>query len=195
MKTLELNGSLRAGKGKAAAKQLRKNGLVPCILYGNNTENVNFTVNSVDLKGLIYTPNAYLVNFGIDGKAYTGILREIQFHPVTDEILHIDFFRVDESKPVAIDVPVSISGNSDGVKQGGKLQIVSRKLKVSALPKHLPDNLPIDITELGLGKSIAVGDLNYENITILTPKTNVVCAVKMTRAALGAQAAAEAAKK
>lgn len=194
MKTIELTGSLRSGRGKTAAKQLRKDELVPCVIYGNKTENVSFSVPKRDLKNLIYTPNAYFVKFDVDGKNFTGILRDIQFHPVTDEILHIDFFRVDENKPVSIDIPVTISGNSEGVKQGGKLQIMNRKLRVSALPKQLPDTLPIDITTLGLGKSIFVGDLNFEGITILTPKTSIVCAVKMTRAAMGAQAA-EAAKK
>lgn len=195
MKTISINGSLRADKGKTAAKAFRKQGLVPCILYGNKVENVDFTVPVSELKNLIYTPNSYVVNIDVDGKKYTGILREIQFHPVSDSILHIDFFRVDEKKPVSIDIPVAITGNSEGVKQGGKLQILNRKLKVSALVDKLPDTLPIDITSLGLGKSISVGDLAYDGLTILTPKNTIVCAVKMTRAALGAQAAAEADKK
>lgn len=197
MKTIDIQGSLRTGKGKTAAKTLRKQGLVPCILYGNKTENVDFSVPAADLKGLIFTPNSYIVNIDINGQKYSGILREAQYHPVSDDILHLDFIRVDSSKPVAIDVPVAISGNSDGVKQGGKLQILSRKLKVSAMVDKLPDSLPIDITNLGLGKTISVGELEYDGLTILTPKTTIVCAVKMTRAALGAQAAAaaEAAKK
>lgn len=197
MKTIDIKGSARTEKGKVAAKTLRKQGMVPCILYGNKSENIDFAVQTADLKGLIYTPNSYIVNIDIDGQKYSGILREAQYHPVTDAILHLDFYRVDSSKPVAIDIPVAISGNSEGVKQGGKLQILSRKLKVSAMVDKLPDSLPIDITNLGLGKTISVGELEYDGLTILTPKTTIVCAVKMTRAALGAQAAAaaEAAKK
>lgn len=197
MKTIDIKGSLRTGKGKTAAKTLRKQGLVPCILYGNKTENVDFSVAAADLKGLIFTPNSYIVNIDVDGQKYDGILREAQYHPVTDDILHLDFIRVDSSRPVAIDIPIAISGNSEGVKQGGKLQILSRKLKVSAMVDKLPDSLPIDITNLGLGKTISVGELEYDGLTILTPKNAIVCAVKMTRAAMGAQAAAaaEAAKK
>ena len=197
MKTIDIKGTVRTDKGKTAAKTLRKQGLVPCILYGNKSENVDFSVPATELKGLIYTPNSFVVNIDIEGKKYLGILREAQFHPVNDNILHIDFFRVDESKPVSIDIPVAISGNSDGVKQGGKLQVLSRKLRVSAMLDKLPDSLPIDITHLGLGKSISVGDLEYDGLTILSPKNTIVCAVKMTRAAMGAQAAAaaEASKK
>ncbi len=195
MKTIDIKGSVRTGKGKTAAKTLRKQGLVPCILYGNKTENVDFSVDVAALKDLIFTPNSYIVNINVDGKTYNGILREAQYHPVTDAILHLDFLRIEKDKPVAIDVPVAISGNSEGVKQGGKLQILSRKLKVSALVDKLPDSLPIDITNLGLGKVISVGDLAYDGVTILTPKTSVVCAIKMTRAALGAQAAEAAAGK
>ncbi|MDR0659224.1 MAG: 50S ribosomal protein L25/general stress protein Ctc [Prevotellaceae bacterium] len=192
MKTIEIKGSLRTDKGKTAAKTLRKQGMVPCILYGNKSENVDFAVPAVDLKGLIYTPNSYVVNIDIDGQKHTGIMREVQYHPVSDNILHIDFIKVDGSKPVTIDIPVAISGNSEGVKQGGKLQILNRKLKVSAMVDKLPDSLPIDITNLGLGKSIFVGELEYDDLTILTPKNSIVCAVKMTRAAMGAQAAAAA---
>ena len=193
MKTIDIKGSLRTGKGKTAAKHLRKEGLVPCILYGNKTENIDFSVPASELRGLIYTPNSYIVNLNINGTSYTGILREAQYHPVTDEPLHLDFFHVDPGKPVAIDIPVAISGNSEGVKQGGKLQILNRRLKVSALPADLPDNLPVDITNLGLGKSISVGELLFDKLTILTPKTAIVCAVKMTRAAIGAAQAAAAA--
>jgi large subunit ribosomal protein L25 len=131
------------------------------------------------------------VKLNIDGAPYTAVMREIQFHPVTDKVLHIDFYPVREDRPVAIDVPVAISGNSEGVRQGGKLQVVNRRLKVSALPKDLPDVLNIDITNLTLGKSIVVGDLQYENVQILNPKVTIVCAVKTTRAALGQQPGAE----
>ncbi len=189
MQNIELKGALRSDLGKKGAKDIRRSELTPCNLYGNGG-NVNFTVVEKDLKDILYTPNAYIINLNIDGKVEKAVIREVQFHPVTDEVLHIDFYRVTEDKPVVIEVPVKLNGSSDGVKQGGKLQLSSRKLKVSALIKDLPDTLDIDITTLGLGKTIMVGELEFPNVTILNPKSTVVCAVKMTRAARGAAAAA-----
>ena len=191
MKTIELKGVGRTSITKAAVKKLRAAGEVPCVLYGDNGKNVHFSVVARDLKDLVYTPHAYLVKLSVDGASHTAVMREIQFHPVTDKILHIDFYPVREDRPVAIDVPVAISGNSEGVRQGGKLQIVNRRLKVSAFPEHLPDVLDIDITNLSLGKSIVVGDLKYDNVQILNPKVTIICAVKTTRAALGQQPAAD----
>jgi large subunit ribosomal protein L25 len=191
MKTIKLNGQPRTNLGKKESKQLRKQELIPCILYGNKIENINFVLDEKELKDLIYTPFSYIVEISIDSKTYTAILQAIQFHPVTDKMLHIDFLIVDKNKPVAIDVPVKITGHSEGVKQGGKLQILNRKLKVSALLNDLPDELPVDITHLQLGKSICVGDLTFENLNILTPKSSIVCSVKTTRAAMGAAAAEE----
>jgi len=193
MKTIDLKGAARKDINKAAVKALRRNQQVPCVLYGNNTENVHFVVNEADLKHLLYTPNAYIVNLDIDGAAHACVMREIQFHPVTDKVLHIDFYAVDPAKPLAMDVPVVISGNSEGVRAGGKLQIINRKVKVSALPKDLPDTLPIDITNLALGKTIVAGDLQFDKVKIISPKTNIICSVKMTRAAVGAAATAAAA--
>jgi large subunit ribosomal protein L25 len=195
MKTIKLNGQPRTNLGKKGNKQLRKQELVPCVLYGNKTENTNFVLVEKELKPLIYSPFSYIVEINIDGKLHTCILKDMQFHPVSDKLLHIDFLHVDESKPVSIDVPVKITGNSEGVKQGGKLQLLNRKLKVSALLSDLPDELPVDITNLQLGKSISVGDLAIENLNILTPKSNIICSVKVTRAALGAAAATEEVKK
>lgn len=189
MKTITLVGQTKTAVGKKSAQRLRKNGEVPCILYGNG-ENVTFTVTDEALQPIVYTPNSFIVELDIDGKKENCVMREIQFHPVSDDILHIDFYRVDPSKPVTIDVPVRIVGSSDGVKQGGKMQQLTRKVKVSALAKDLPDFITVDITTLGLGKSIMVGEISAENCTILTPKTTVICAVKMTRAAMGARATA-----
>ena len=189
MQNIELKGALRSDLGKKGAKDIRRSELTPCNLYGNGG-NVNFTVVEKDLKDILYTPNAYIINLNIDGKVEKAVIREVQFHPVTDEVLHIASYRVTEDKPVVIEVPVKLNGSSDGVKQGGKLQLSSRKLKVSALIKDLPDTLDIDITTLGLGKTIMVGELEFPNVTILNPKSTVVCAVKMTRAARGAAAAA-----
>ncbi len=193
MKTIEVKGTVRTSLTKAAVKQLRNNGGVPCVLYGEKGENLHFAVVERELKDLIYTPHAYLVKITVDGKLHTAVMREIQFHPVTERILHIDFSPVQDDRPVAIDVPVVIEGNSEGVRAGGKLQVVTRRLKISALPKHLPDTLNVDISNLQLGKTIVVGHLNYPNVNILTPKTTILCAVKMTRAAQ--QATTEEAKK
>ena len=186
MKTIELKGTVRTSLTKAAVKQLRKNAEVPCVLYGEKGENLHFAVVERELKNLVYTPNAYLVKLALDGKVHTAVMREIQFHPVTDHILHIDFYPVHEDRPVAIDVPVIIEGNSEGVRAGGKLYTITRRLKISALPKHLPDSLKVDISNLQLGKSIVVGDLSYPNVNILTPKTTIVCSVKITRAVVTA---------
>jgi len=192
MKTIELKGSSRAALSKKQATEMRGKELVPCTIYGNG-DNVLFTVEKASLKNLVYTPNAYLVNIDIGGKKELGVMRELQFHPVSDEILHVDFYRVDITKPITIDVPVILKGVAEGSKQGGKLQQAVRKVKVSALSKDLPDTLEVDITNLGLGKTIFVGDVSFPNVSILTPKTTAICAVKMTRAAMGAAATAAAA--
>ena len=165
--------------------------MVPCVIYGNG-ETVHFSVNEKDFKPLIFTPKSYLVEFDIDGQKEVGVMREIQYHPVKDNILHVDFYHVIPGKPIVIDIPVKLTGNSEGVRQGGKLILSKRKVRVSATMDNLPDELIVDVTSLGLGKSIFVGDLSYDNVTILTPATTAICAVKMTRAARGAAAAAAA---
>ncbi|WP_320053910.1 50S ribosomal protein L25/general stress protein Ctc [uncultured Acetobacteroides sp.] len=189
MKNIELKGALRSELGKKGAKDIRRNALTPCNLYGNGG-NINFTVVEKELKDILYTPNAYIIDLNIDGKSEKAVIREIQFHPVSDKVLHIDFYRVTEDKQVVIEIPVKLNGSSEGVKQGGKLTLTTRKIKVSAFVKDLPDTLDIDITNLGLGKTVMVGELDYPNLTLLNPKSTVVCAVKMTRAARGAAAAA-----
>ncbi|MDR1887609.1 MAG: 50S ribosomal protein L25/general stress protein Ctc [Prevotellaceae bacterium] len=183
MKRIKLEGTERTGLGKKETKKSRNAQQVPCVLYGNGLDNLHFTVPVTGLKPIVYTPEAFLIDLDISGKKHLAVLRDMQFHPLTDEILHIDFFNVDETKPVAIDLPVVITGNSEGVKQGGKLQVLIRKLKVAALTKDLPDSLDVDITDVGLGKTIFVRDLSYPNISILTPPSSTVCRVKVTRAA------------
>jgi ribosomal protein L25, Ctc-form len=195
MKVFELNGVTRASISKAATKQLRNDGLVPCVLYGNKVENIHFSVVSRELKDLIYTPHAYIVSLNIDGKKYLATLHAGQYHPLSDEVLHLDFLSATEDAPVTIHIPIAIEGVSEGVKAGGKLIISTRKLAVKGLIKDLPDTLAVSINDLKLGKTITVGDLSYPNLQIVTPKTAIVCAVKMTRAALGAAAAAAAAGK
>lgn len=189
MKTIKLEGTSRTDFGKKATTILRREEKVPCIIYGEG-ETVHFTVNARDLKGLIYTPHSYIVEFNIGGKTETGVMREAQFHPVKEQILHIDFFRVTPGKPVSIDIPVKLVGVSEGVKLGGKLSLAKRNIRVSALVENLPDTLDVDVTNLELGKSIFVGDLQFQNMTIQTPATTAICAVKMTRAARGAAATA-----
>jgi large subunit ribosomal protein L25 len=181
MKRIKLEGTERIGLGKKETKKTRNEQQIPCVLYGNGIENVHFTASVSDLKPIIYTPEAFLIDLSVSKKNYFAVLRDIQFHPLTDEILHIDFFNINESKPVTIDLPIIIEGNSEGVKQGGKLQTLIRKLKVSALVNNLPEKLVVDITDLGLGKTIFVKDLSYPNITILTPSSSTVCRVKATR--------------
>lgn len=191
METIKIKGSKRSDFGKKESKRLRSEGMVPCVIYGNG-ETVHFSVNEKDFKPLIFTPKSYLVEFDIDGQKEVGVMREIQYHPVKDNILHVDFYHVIPGKPIVIDIPVKLTGNSEGVRQGGKLILSKRKVRVSATMDNLPDELVVDVTSLGLGKSIFVGDLSYDNVTILTPATTAICAVKMTRAARGAAAAAAA---
>jgi large subunit ribosomal protein L25 len=190
MKQFEINARERSNFTKAAVKQLRKEDMVPCVLYGNKKENVHFSVSRKDLKDLIYTPNSYIISVNVDGKKQLCILHEAQFHPVTDSILHLDFLTIDPKKPVSIHIPIAITGNSEGVRQGGKLQVLNRKLLVRANMKDLPDTLDVDITNLTLGKAITAGDLKYDNIQILSPKSTIICMVKMTRASTSASASA-----
>ena len=137
----------------------------------------------------IYTPYSYIVEFDFDGKTEKAVLREAQFHPVREEILHLDFYRIADGKPVSIAIPVRLTGNAEGVKVGGKLALSARKLTVSALVENLPDEIVVDVTPLGVGKTIFVGDLKMENIKFVTPATTAVCAVRVTRASRGAAAA------
>lgn len=183
MKHIELKGQLRQAEGKAAAKAIRKQGLVPCNLYGAGIENVLFTVDAKELKNITNTPYTQIVDITLDnGQAYSAVLHESQWHPVTDEAVHMDFLAVSDDKAVTVSVPVKLTGHSEGVKLGGKLAVSSRKLKVSALPANLPDELVVDITTLQIGKQISAGDLHFENVNIVSPKATIICAVKATRA-------------
>ena len=189
MKTLEIQAKKRADYGKKATKAVRKEERVPCVIYGGG-ESIPFSIDIKELKQLIYTPNSYIINFDIEGQKVAGVMREVQFHPVREEILHIDFYKVAPGKPVAVDVPVRLTGNSEGVKAGGKLMLNKRKLRIQGEVSKLPDEIIVDVTELGLGKTIFVGDIQSDDYVLLTPPTTAVCAVKMTRAARGAAAAA-----
>lgn len=181
MQHFEIKGQARKAEGKATIKAFRKQGLVPCNLYGEGMENVLFTVVEKDLKPVLFTPQSFIIDLNIDGKVYPAVLHELQFHPVNDNCLHIDFLAVNETKPIAISVPLTISGHAEGVRQGGKFYQNSRALKISALMANLPDTLTVEIDGLGLEKKIKAGDLKYENISILTDKDTIICGVRSTR--------------
>lgn len=185
MKVFELSGSLRSSLGKKDAKKLRGEGQVPCVLYGSE-EPVHFSTFQTALLKLVYTPNVYLVNLDIDGKKIQAIMQDIQFHPVSDEVVHIDFLQVTDDKPVKIDIPVGVEGFAKGIRKGGKLQIEKRRLKVQALAKDLPDQIIVDVTELDLGESLRVSDIESDAIAILNGKSVPVVRVMVTRAARAA---------
>ena len=187
MKTFELKGTLRSNEnlGKKAVKALRASGIVPCVLYGGK-ENVNFQVTAADVRKLIYTPDIHLVELSIDGKPYKAIVKELQFHPVSENLLHIDFLQIVADKPVTVEIPVQLEGHAEGVKAGGKLSLEARKLKVKALYSNLPDRVVVDVNSLGLGKKIQVADLHYDNLEIVNVKSQIVAQVKATRASAAA---------
>lgn len=187
MKTFELVGSLRNDLGKKATKAYRKDGIIPAVIYGgeDSTVAIHFALKASDVRKLIYTPEIFLVNLTLDGKAYKAILKDIQFHVVSDEVLHIDFLHVFENKPIVIDVPVVLDGLAEGVKAGGKLSLDTRKLKIRALYDKVPEKLHVNIENLALGKSIQVGELSFEGLELLNAKNAVVCRVQLTRAARG----------
>ena len=186
MKTIQINGTARKDFGKKYAKAARREGQVPCIVYGGGEE-ITFTIDAKELGQLIYTPNSYIVELNIDGNIVPAVMREVQYHPVREQILHVDFYRVQEGKPVAVNVPVRLTGNAEGVKIGGKLQLSARKLTVKALAEFIPDEIVVDVTPLQVGQTIFVGDLQRENLTFLTPATTAVCAVRVTRASRAAK--------
>lgn len=190
MKVVSIKAVKREDFGKKAAKAVRREGLIPAVLCGNG-ETVNFSVDPREIKPLIYTPNSYIVEFDFDGKTEKAVLREGQFHPIREEILHLDFYRIAESKPVSIAIPVRLTGNAEGVKVGGKLVLSARKVIVSALEQNLPDEIVVDVTEMGVGATIFVGDLLAENLKFLTPASTAVCAVRVTRASRGTDAPAK----
>ena len=190
MKSISISGSARQNVGKRDAKELRYEGKVPCVLYGGK-EQVHFSVFEADLKHLVYTPEVYFVDLTIDGKKYRATMQDIQFHPLTDLINHIDFLEIDENKPVTMLVPVKFAGSSPGVKMGGKLVHKIKKLKVRGLPKDMTDTIVINIDNLELGKMIRVSEVQVENLTILDAKSNSIVSVETSRA-LREAAAAEA---
>lgn len=180
MKTVSVSGSPRENVGKKDAKQLRREGMVPCVIYGGK-EQIHFVMPAVSFKDIVYTPEACLVNLEIGKKKYNAILQDIQFHPVDDKILHADFMEIFADKAVKTAVPVRLTGNSPGVIKGGKLHIKLRKLRIQALPGELPDDIEVSISKLEIGDTIKVGQLKQEKISFLDPESSVVVMVKSTR--------------
>ena len=194
MKSITIKGSERESVGKVATKALRNAGLVPCVLYGGK-QAVHFSAEEIAFKNLVYTPNAHTVVIELGKNSYNAILQDIQVHPVTDRILHIDFFQLNENKEIMMEVPVKIVGTSPGVLLGGDLRLNQRRLKVKALPKNLPDYVEANISELQMGNKLYVTKIETNNFKLMHPDNTVVCQVKISRAAMkAAQEAAKAAK-
>ncbi len=214
MKTFNLNAEARVDLGKKATKALRSEGKIPVVLNGGKIVDLPFdgqlnpgeklvpiankraiistdlVVAVEDVRKLIYTPDVFAIELNINGQKKMAVLREIQFHPVTDAILHIDLLEVYEDKPVVVEVPVKLEGHAEGVKAGGKLSLSMKKLKVKAIYTNIPERVVINVDNLGLGKSLQVGELHFEGLELVNAKNAVVCAVQLTRAARGAQATA-----
>jgi len=216
MKTFQLEGSPREIVGKKATKTLRKQGLIPAILYGQAPVELPYkgvlkkgekivdiggskgvivtdlVVTAENVRNLIYSPHIYLVNLALDGVGIIkAIIKDLQFHPVTDALLHIDFLEVFDKKPIVMEVPVILEGHAEGVKAGGKLNLEMRKIRVKALYDKVPETLTVNVEKLGLGKAIQIGDLSFEGLELTNAKNAVVCSVKLTRAARGLEAAKE----
>jgi len=188
MKTFELVGTPRSEYGKKAAKALRHEELIPCNLYGLG-ENITFQVAKADVRKLLYTPDTMAVALTIGDTKKMAVIKELQFHPISEECLHIDFLEVNEQKPVTVGIPVQLTGHAEGVKAGGKLSLEMRKLKVNGIYTNIPERVVVDVTELGLGKKLFVSDVTVEHCTIKSVKEAIVAQVKATR---NSAAAAEA---
>ena len=189
MKSITIQGTKRENVGKKSTKALRDAELVPCVVYGGN-EPLNFSTEEKSFKNLVYTPEAHTVSIEVDGQTIPAVLQDIQFHPITDRILHVDFYQLSEDKPVIMEVPVRITGRSKGVVAGGVLRQSFRKLKVKAIPANLPDEIVVDVTPLRIGNKLYVEALKNDSYTFMHPDNEVVAAVKMSRNAMKGGAAA-----
>lgn len=190
METVEIKGTLRKETGKKFSKKIRSEGEVPCVMYGGE-EVIHFSAPELSFKKIVYTPNIYLLKLDINGKIYDALLQDIQFHPVTDRIIHLDFKHIFFDKEVITYLPVKLIGDSIGIKNGGKLRQKRRRLKVKALPDNLPDFLEIDITEMEIGQSVKVGELKYDNLNLLDTHRAMVVAIASSRLAKGMEIAEE----
>ena len=189
MKSITIQGTKRESVGKKSTKALRDAELVPCVVYGG-AETLNFSAEERAFKGLVYTPEAHTVSIEVDGQTIPAVLQDIQFHPITDKILHADFYQLADDKPVVMEVPVRITGRAKGVVSGGAMRQTYRKLKIKALPANLPDEIVVDVTPLKIGNKLYVGDIKTSNFTFMHPDNAVVVAVKMSRTAMKGGAAA-----
>ena len=198
MKSIDVKGTARNEFGKKEMKALRKQNLIPCNLYGVERDEKGlpvakaFTVSFEEVRNLVYSPDIFSVNLTIDGNTVLAVMREIQFHPVKDNILHIDFYQVDPKKPIVMAVPVKLNGLAAGVKAGGKLEQILRRVKAKALYTAIPEKIEVDVTPLAIGKSFKVGDLKVDGIEFTSPKDAVICTVMSTRSAAAAEATEEA---
>ncbi|MBQ0063778.1 MAG: 50S ribosomal protein L25/general stress protein Ctc [Prevotella sp.] len=191
MKEINLSGKKRTEVGKKSSKLLRKEGLIPCNMYGESEQAISFTIAEGELRKAVFTPIIYVCNIDIDGEPHKAVIKEIQQHPVTDAVLHVDFYEINETKPITVGIPVKTTGFAAGVRDGGKLTMSIRKINVTAPYKQIPEELTVDVTELALGKSIKVGSLSFEGLDIATSPEVVVCSVRMTRQARSAATAEE----
>lgn len=183
MKSITIKGSERESVGKKATKALRNAGMVPCVVYGGDGP-ISFSAEEIAFKDLVYTPDVHTVVIDLGGKKVNAILQDIQFHPVTDNILHIDFYQIFDDKEVTMEIPVRTVGNSRGVRNGGVLRIVNRKLRVKALPENLPDFIEADITDMKIGSKMYTASLESENYKIMHPENTVICQVRTSRTAI-----------
>lgn len=188
MKTFQLTAEPRTDLGKKASKDLRKENKIPVVLYGKDIEPTNLVVTQEAVRKLVYTPDIYAVELTVGDKKHMAVVKDIQFHPVKDTILHIDLLEVNDKKPVTIEVPVKLEGHAEGVKAGGKLNLSMKKIKVKAIYTEIPERVVINVDHLGLGKTLQIGDLHFDGLELMNAKNAVVCAVALTRAARGAQA-------
>ncbi len=198
MKEIEVKGQKRTDTGKKAAKAMRKENLVPCNLYGEAKnadgapEALSIACPMSELRKIVYTPHIYVIKLVIDGEEHTAILKELQFHPVTDALLHVDFYEVNDQKPITVGIPVKLNGLAQGVRDGGRMNLSIRKINVTAKYQDIPEHLDIDVTNLTIGKSIKVGELSYEGLEMATSKNVVVCSIKATRKSIAAANGADA---
>jgi large subunit ribosomal protein L25 len=180
MKEVSLSGSVRTNVGKKDAKAVRNAGNVPCVVYGAGTQ-THFSVKHTEMEKMIYTPNVYIINVDVDGTTTKTIIQDVQYHPVTDKIVHVDFIELQDDKKIRVNIPVNLFGRSPGVLNGGKLQQIFRRLKVYALPGDLPDSIEVDISPLKIGMAIRVADINTDKLNIINSENAVICSVKMSR--------------
>lgn len=183
MKTIEINGSPRTELGKKNSKKLRMAGNVPCVIYGKN-DNVHFYTHENSFLGLVYSPDSHLVNLNLEDKKYNLVVKDVQFHPVTDKIIHADFLEISDDKKIKISLPVKVSGDSVGVKAGGKLRIKRRQLNVKGFVNDIPEYIPIDITNVKINHSVKVSDISMPNIEITDPKITTIVTVASSRVVL-----------